>query len=177
MRRETRAGVVFLGLFALVVGVYAAIPNNTLRNDWLVVTNFNVTGDMFYRGANVTAFIEAVGDWLENHTMPTPVWEETVEWGVVEGTTGDWFNHSLGYEPIYIGLQMHPYNLTIGGDYLYPNVYDKTNTTWQLEVVWMNNWTQCSKDVYVMYHMRWEPPLDGEDVDPNEPTKPNDPPL
>lgn len=147
-------------------------PNNTIEQDvGLTFNTVHALRDYFYRGYNVTAFFEALANWLQNHTMPQPVWEETVEWGLVEGTTGNWFNHTLPGEPVAILLQMHPGSLVIGGQYIIPNVYDKDDYHWQLELVWLSNQTQCFHVCRVMYHMRWEPDL----ADPNVPQEPNPP--
>jgi len=152
-------------------------PANTIQQGVGINMPTIQAWDFYFRGTNLTAFFLNLTAALENITIPRPVWEITVEWGLVQGTTGDWFNHTLPGEPIYIGLQMHPDNLTVGGDYVIPNVYDKDDYHWQLELVWMTNGTQCTKDLLVMYHMRWEPPLNGEEVDPNEPQLPNEEPL
>ena len=149
MKNEVKIGFIVLACFSFIIGVSALIANNTLVNDWLVVTNINVTGDYFWRTNNLTAAIEGF--------TVTPV----NEWGLVYGTTGDWFNYTVltGATPVYIGLQMHPLNITIGGDLVIPEVYDKDDTHWQLGLYWLNG-TQCSKDCLVMYyaHIDWDNP-------------------
>ena len=76
-------GVVALALFATIVMVSGQIPDNTLRNDWLVIPNINVTSDYFWRGNNITAAVEGITIVPVN------------EWGLVYGETGDWFNYSV----------------------------------------------------------------------------------
>ena len=122
--------------------------------------------DFFFRGVNLTDLFITIAEYIANYTGPTPVWEPTVEWGVVQGTTGDWFNHTLPGEPVYIGLQMHPTNITYDSVLVLPVVYDKDATHWQLALYWVNG-TQITDNtnLRVMYHMRWEVGL----VDPNDP--------
>ena len=135
-------GIVGLAFFATVVMVFAQIPNNSLRDDWLVITNINVTGDYFWRNNNITAAVEGITIVPVN------------EWGLVYGTTGDWFNYSvLTYTPLYIGLQMYPTNITYDEELVYPVVYDKDATHWQLALYWTNG-TQITDntDLLVMYH-------------------------
>ena len=146
------------------------VPVNTIRHGVGMYFPAVDADDYFYRGYNVTAFFEAVAEWLENNTLPQPVWEPTVEWGLVYGTTGDWFNHTLPGEPVAVILQMHPLSLEIGAEFILPMVYDKTNTQWQLGLLWHNG-TICTQDALVMYHMRWEQGL----VDPNFPQFPAEP--
>jgi len=146
-------GVVALAFFATAVVAFAAIPNNTLQDDWLVITNINVTGDYFWRNNNITAAVEGIT------TVPVN------EWGLVLGTTGDWFNYTdlEGATPVYIGLQMHPLNITYDSVSVFPVVYDKDATHWQLALYWVNG-TQITDntDLRVMYyaHIDWDN-LDG----------------
>jgi len=155
---------------------WAAVPNSTppdtiqtfdnntqvARHDYLVLDRdlFFVRGGVYY---NTTAAIES----LLNINA-------TNEWGLVYGTTGDWFNYTdLTANPVYLGLQMHPTNLTVAGEYVIPNVYDKDATHWQLELVWMGNGTQCNKDLLVMYyaHVEWSN-TDDTPILPNEGQEP-----
>ena len=149
MDKKLYLPVAVLAFFAVIVVAYAAIPNNTLRNNWLVVTNVNVTGDYFWRSHNITAFVEGI-------TI-----RPTNEWGLVYGTTGDWFNYTTisGAVPVYINVHMHPLNETIGGEKVFPQVYDKDATHWQLALYYLNG-TQCTKDCLVMYyaHIDWGNP-------------------
>jgi len=164
MRNLRRDLIVFGLALLMVVGVIAypvwsqAPPAiNTIENDVGLYFHTVAADDYFYRTYNVTAFFEALADWLVNHTLPTPVWEETVEWGVAYGRTGDWFNHTLPGEPTVVILQMHPTNHTIhGGLLVFPAVYDKSATQWQLGLYYFNG-TQIDEDLLVMYHLRWEP--------------------
>ena len=125
--------------------------------------------DFFFRGVNLTDLFITIAEYIANYTGPTPVWEPTVEWGLVLGTTGDWFNHTLPSEPVAILLQMHPTNITYDSVLVLPVVYDKDATHWQLALYWVNG-TQITDNtnLRVMYHMRWEPGLQ----DPNEPQHP-----
>jgi len=163
-------------LSVVIVGSYAAVPNSTpadtiqtfangtsvYRGDYVVIDRdlFYVRGGVFY---NATAAIES----LLNINA-------TNEWGLVYGTTGDWFNYTeITDTPIYIGLQLHPDNLTVAGDYVIPNVYDKDDYHWQLELVWLGNGTQCNKDLLVMYyaHVEWSN-TDDTPILPNEGEEP-----
>ena len=148
-------------------------PINTIEHDEGLYFENVAANNYWFRGVNLTDLFLNITDLLENFTGPIFVPEATVEWGLVEGTTGNWFNHTLPGEPVAIILQMHPDNLTIAGQYVIPNVYDKSATQWQLEVVWLLNGTQCYHDVRVMYHMRWERGLE----DPNDPQEPAQEPL
>jgi hypothetical protein len=147
MKNEIKIGFIVLACFSFIIGVSALIANNTLANDWLVVTNINVTGDYFWRSNNLTAAIDGFS--------VTPV----NEWGLVYGTTGDWFNYTVlsGATPVYIGVQMHPLNLTASGVLLIPEVYDKDGTHWQLGLYWVNGTQYNQGDVLVMYyaHIDW----------------------
>ena len=142
MNKKTYWGIVALAFFATIVMVAAQIPDRTLTNNWLVHPNINITGDYFWRGNNITAAIEGITIIPVN------------EWGLVYGTTGDWFNYSvLTYTPLYIGLQMYPTNITYDEELVYPVVYDKDATHWQLALYWTNG-TQITDntDMLVMYH-------------------------
>lgn len=141
-------------------------PANTIQHDVGIYFPSINAWDYFYRGYNITTFIEAVAAWIEDHEGDGPVWESTVEWGLVYGTTGDWFDHTLPGEPVSIVLQMHPDSLEYQANLIIPEVYDKTATQWQLALYFLNG-TQVTDDhdMLVMYHMRWEPGLE----DPNEP--------
>lgn len=134
-----------------VVGLNAAVPTSTnpdtiqtYDNDTSVanIDYINVQGDYYWRDHNITEAIEGLS------TRPVD------EYGLVYGATGNWFNYTTIEDatPVYIGLQMHPDNLTVAGDYVIPNVYDKDDYHWQLELVWLGNGTQCTKDLLVMYH-------------------------
>ena len=69
---------------------------------------------------------------------------------------------------------MHPDNLTYDSVLVYPVVYDKSATQWQLALYWFNG-TQITDntDMLVMYHMRYEVGLE----DPNEPQLPAEEPI
>lgn len=131
--------------------------DNTIEHDVGLSLPTVEAHDFWFRDQNLTALFISIADAIANYTGPTPVWEPTVEWGVVYGSTGDWFNHTLPGAPITILLGMYPGNNTIGGQYVVPYVYDMDNVHWQLELVWMLNGTQCFHDLNVMYHMRWDP--------------------
>lgn len=156
--KEYRKAYLYLIIITLsLIGAsYAAVPMSTppdtvqtynngtsiTRTDYIVVDR-----DLIYRNHNVTAAIESLLGV-----------NATNEWGLVLGTTGDWFNYTdITYTPVYIGLQMHPLNHTIGGDLVIPEVYDKDDTHWQLALYWLNG-TQCNKDCLVMYyaHVEWD---------------------
>ena len=53
MNNRSRVGFIVLALFATIIVVYAAIPQNTLRNDYLVVPNVNAT-NYFLSSVNIT---------------------------------------------------------------------------------------------------------------------------
>lgn len=165
--------VISLLCAVFVISTFAAVPNSTnpdtiqtydndtsvYRSDYVVIDRdlFFVRGGVYY---NTTEIIES---WLGLNA--------TNEWGLVYGTTGDWFNYTdITYTPVYLGLQMHPLNLTIGGQYVIPNVYDKDATHWQLELVWMLNGTQCNHDCLVMYyaHVEWDNTDGLEYIEPND---------
>jgi len=173
MNERNRNSLVFLVSIlifsiALTVG-FAAVPADTLRTttagvSTLVVDQLNVTDTYFFTwNGTIYNLTEVVAGLLG--------WNATDEWGLVYGTTGDWFNYTeITATPVYLGLQMHPLNLTIGGDYLIPNVYDKDATHWQLELVWLTNGTQCDKDCLVMYyaHVEWDNEDGLEYLEPND---------
>lgn len=165
-------GVVALAFFTLIVGVFAAVPADTIRTDatgvsTIVVDNLNVTDTYFWSvGGTTYNMTEAVSSLLDVNA--------TNEWGLVYGTTGDWFNYTeLSYTPVYIGLQMHPLNITIGGDLVIPEVYDKDATHWQLGLYWLNG-SQCDKDCLVMYyaHVEWDNADGLEYIEPNTEQEP-----
>jgi len=152
-----------------VITLFGAVPLGAPEDSIITYANatsvrradyFVVDRDLFYQGHNVTAVIESLLGL-----------NATNEWGLVYGTTGDWFNYTdITYTPVYLGLQMHPLNLTIGGEYVIPNVYDKDDYHWQLELVWMLNGTQCNKDCLVMYyaHVEWDNEEGLEYIEPNQ---------
>src|SRR4030043_250209 len=137
----------FGGLYYFVSSGPPPPPPNTIQDNVGVnMLAINAWG-YFWRNNNLTAFFEALSDWLTNHTLPQPVWEETVEWGIVYGSTGDWFNHTLPGEPTVILLQMHPTNHTIhGGLLVFPAVYDLSATPWQPRLYYFNG-TQLNEDL------------------------------
>jgi hypothetical protein len=156
---------------------YAAVPNSTpvdtiqtynnetsiVRSDYVVIDHdlYYVRGGTFY---NVTAAIESLLGL-----------NATNEWGLVYGTTGDWFNYTdiSGATPVYINLHIHPLNETVGGEKIWPQVYDKDATHWQLALYWANG-TQYNKgDVLVMYyaHIEWDNPTGLTYIEAN-PTEP-----
>jgi len=144
-----KLGLIFVILALASVGyvAYAAVTEGTIGHV-TVVRYVNATiqllsPDLEIAGVNVT----------------DTVLETNVEWGLVNGTTGDWFNHSLPGEPVAILLEMHPTNLTYTGTQIVePRVYDKDNYHWQLALYWTNG-TQITTgvDLLVMYHMRYDP--------------------
>ena len=146
---------------------------NTIEHNVGIYYDIVAANDFWFRGVNLTGLFVNVTEALENFTGPLFVYEATVEGGLVLGTTGDWFNHTLPGEPVYIGLQMHPTNITYDSVLVLPVVYDKDATHWQLALYWVNG-TQITDntDLRVMYHMRWEP----GGVDPNEPQLPEEEP-
>jgi len=162
-------GVVALAFFTLIVGVFGAVPADTIRTDTtgvstIVVDNLNVTDTYYWtHGGTTYNMTEAVSSLLDVNA--------TNEWGLVYGTTGDWFDYTelSGATPVYIGLQIHPLNHTIGGDLVIPEVYDKDATHWQLGLYWLNG-SQCSKDCLVMYyaHIDWSNPTGLTYLEPNE---------
>ena len=168
-KKQAYWGIVILACFALVC-VYAAVPADTIRTDntgvsTIVVDNINCTTYWLNWHGTVYNLTEIVA----NITI-TPV----SEWGLVGGDTGDWFNYTdlSGAVPVYIGLEMHPLNLTYKGGLVEPRVYDKDTTKWQLALYWSGNGTQIA-DVgtfLVMYHahIEWDNPDGLTYVEPNE---------
>ena len=141
---------------ALLMTVFAAVPADTLRTtnagvSTQVVDQLNVTDTYWFTWNGTTYNLTAVIAGL------MAGFNATDEWGLVYGTTGDWFNYTeITYTPVYIGLQMHPLNVTDG---VIPQVYDKDNYHWQLALYWYNG-TQYNKggDFLVMYyaHVDWD---------------------
>ncbi|MFO7889800.1 MAG: hypothetical protein R6V04_05610 [bacterium] len=154
-----------LASILVIVGVYAQVPNSTpadtiqtypndtsvYRADYIVIDQ-----DLFYvRDGTYYNATEAIESLLNINA--------TNEWGLVYGTTGDWFNYTelSGATPVYMNLHMHPLNDTIAGEKVIPQVYDKDDTHWQLALYWAGNGTQISgKDCLVMYyaHIEWDNP-------------------
>jgi len=176
MESTWKAVLVYTVALTLIIQAFSQVfagpappPMNTVQQNVGIHFPSIDANDYFWHGHNLTAFFEVLATWLVNHTIPQPVWADTVESGLVLGTTGDWFNHTLPNEPVYIGLQMHPDNLTYDSVLVIPGVYDKDATHWQLALYWVNG-TQINDDtaLLVMYHMRWEPRL----ADPNDPQLP-----
>ena len=59
MNTRIKQSLIFIFSISLIVGgVLAAIPNNTLRNNWLVITGVNVTGEYQLDGVDVTPILE-----------------------------------------------------------------------------------------------------------------------
>ena len=162
---------------AVITFSYAAVPNSTPAD----------TTQQYNNGTSIVRadYIVCDGDyyWQYNGTLYNITQaiasllgvNATNEWGLVYGTTGDWFNYTdITYTPVYLGLQMHPLNLTIAGDYVIPNVYDKDDYHWQLELVWLTNGTQCNHDCLVMYyaHVEWDNEDGLEYLEPNNEEEP-----
>lgn len=155
----------------LLMTVFAAVPADTLRTtnagvSTLVVDQLNVTDTYFFTWNGTTYNLTEVVAGLLG-------WNATDEWGLVYGTTGDWFNYTeITATPVYLGLQLHPLNVSVyGGELLLPEVYDKDATHWQLALYWAVNGTQYNKgDVLVMYyaHVEWDNEDGLEYLEPNE---------
>jgi hypothetical protein len=168
-----KKGYVFIFICLLsvaIVGINAAVPQSTprdtiqtyqndtnvIRKDYVVIDRdlFFIRGGVYY---NTTEAIES----LLNINA-------TNEWGLVLGTTGDWFNYTelSGATPVYIGLQVHPDNVTLG---VLPQVYDKDATHWQLALYWYNGTQYNKDDVLVMYyaHIEWNNPTGDTYIEPN----------
>ena len=145
-------------------------PLNTIEHNVGLYFQTVAAHDYFMRGYNLTDGIILLAEYVANYSL-IDIWNETnVEWGLVYGTTGDWFDHTLPDEPVYIGLQMHPTNHTYDSVLVYPVVYDKSATQWQLGLYWFNGTQINGVDLLVMYHMRYEPDLE----DPNDPQLPSE---
>ena len=158
--------IVALGLVAVS---YCAVPLGAPEDSIVTYANdtsvrradyFVVDRDLFYRGYNASAAIEALLGL-----------NATNEWGLMYGTTGDWFNYTdITYTPVYLGLQMHPLNITYDSVLVVPVVYDKDATHWQLALYWING-TQItdSTDLLVMYyaHVEWDNEDGLEYIEPN----------
>jgi len=162
LNKKAYFGIVALLFFAVGVVVLAAVPADTIRTDaggvsTIVVDYINVTGDYYWRNNNLTAAIEGFSTNVTN------------EWGLVYGITGDWFNYTdLTGVPVYIGLQIHPDNVTAG---VLPQVYDKQATQWQLALYWYNGTQYAKPDmVLVMYHAHvdWDNPDGDTYIEANE---------
>jgi hypothetical protein len=162
-------GVVVLAFLTVIVGVFGAVPADTLRTDendvsTLVIDPLNVTDTYWFTvGGTTYNMTEVIVGLLGVNA--------TNEWNLVYGTTGDWFNYTdITYTPVYIGLQMHPLNITYDSVLVLPVVYDKDATHWQLALYWVNG-TQITDntDLLVMYyaHVDWDN-VDGlEYLEPN----------
>jgi len=136
-------------------------PANTIQQGVGVNLPTAEFWDYFYRGHNLTAFFEGLAAILASlpvGDMVDVLNETNVEWGVVFGTTGDWYTHTLPGEPKVILLEMHPDNLDYDGVLVIPKPYDKTATQWQLALYWING-TQITDNTNfkVMYHLRYNP--------------------
>jgi len=147
--------IVAVLLAPIIMTALAAVPADTLRTtnagvSTLVVDQLNVTDTYFFTWNGTIYNLTEVVAGLLGHNA-------TDEWGLVYGTTGDWFNYTdITYTPVYLGLQMHPLNVTDG---VIPQVYDKDATHWQLALYWYNGsqYTQ-GDDFLVMYyaHVDWD---------------------
>ena len=163
--------VVIISLILVFVNaVLAAVPADTIRTDdtgvsTVVVDHLNVTDTYWFTvGGTTYNMTEVIASLLGVNA--------TNEWGLVYGTTGDWFNYTdlSGATPVYIGVQMHPLNLTASGVLLIPEVYDKDATHWQLGLYWVNGTQYNQDDVLVMYyaHIEWENPTGLTYIEPNQ---------
>lgn len=168
--KDWKKAIVFLLVCALgVLAVsYAAVPADTIRTtatdiSTIVVDHLNVTDTYYWTWNGTTYNITQVLENLLNINA-------TNEWGLVYGTTGDWFNYTdITYTPVYLGLQMHPLNLTDSeSNAVWPNVYDKDDYHWQLELIYANG-TQCNENLLVMYyaHVEWDNEDGLEYLEPN----------
>lgn len=115
MNKKMRTGVVVLALFAFIVMVGAAISNNTLREDWLVITNINTTNLYI----NNTRFYPAnSGSELEAYN-------------------GTWIAHGLGGDPAIAGsiaLSLRgPSEHNATRIYRVPTVLSSNSTHFQIE--------------------------------------------
>jgi len=162
-------GVVALAFFSLIVGVFGVVPVDTIRTDatgvsTIVVDNLNVTDTYWFTvGGTTYNMTEVIASLLGVNA--------TNEWGLVYGTTGDWFNYTeLTYTPVYLGLEMHPLNITYDSVLVEPRVYDKDATHWQLALYWING-TQITDntELLVMYyaHVDWDNTDGLEYIEPN----------
>ena len=158
LNKNMYLGVVALAFLTLIVGVLAAVPADTIRTDandisTIVVDHLNVTDTYWFTvGGTTYNMTEVIAGLLGVNA--------TNEWGLVYGTTGDWFNYTdITYTPVYIGLQMHPLNITYDGVLVLPVVYDKSATQWQVALYWVNG-TQITDntELLVMYyaHVDWD---------------------
>ena len=163
-KKQAYWGFVILACFA-VGDALAAVPADTIRTSDAGISTIafdNVNASTYWLRYHGTVY--NLTEVLANITI-TPV----SEWGLVLGTTGDWFDYTdiSGATPVYIGLQVHPDNVTLG---VLPQVYDKDATHWQLALYWYNG-TQYNKgDVLVMYHahIEWDNPTGDSYTEPNE---------
>lgn len=161
--------LVIILVFSIILTVgYAAVPADTLRTtnagvSTLVVDQLNVTDTYFFTYNGTTYNItEVIGNLLGLNA--------TDEWGLVYGTTGDWFNYTdITATPVYLGLQMHPLNESIAGVTVLPQVYDKDSTHWQLALYWVNGTQILNYDALVMYyaHVDWDNEDGLEYIEPN----------
>lgn len=150
--------ILLLGLGAIYA--YGAVANGTFGLN-TVVNTVNASTYFWRHGDTVYNLTEAVSSLTGVNA--------TNEWGLVYGTTGDWFNYTdlSGATPVYIGLQVHPLNVTLG---VLPQVYDKDATHWQLALYWYNGTQYNKDDVLVMYyaHIDWDNPTGLTYIEPNE---------
>ena len=165
-------GVVALAFFSLIAGVFGAVPFGAPQDSVVTYENgtsirradyFVIEEDLFY---NLGGTYYNITSTIENLLGLNA----TNEWGVVYGTTGDWFNYAdlSGATPVYIGLQMHPLNHTVGGELVIPEVYDLDDTHWQLGLYWLNG-SQVTADCLVMYyaHIDYDNPTGLTYIEPN----------
>ena len=163
--------VVIISLILVFVNaVLAAVPADTIRTDdtgvsTVVVDHLNVTDTYWFTvGGTTYNMTEVIASLLGVNA--------TNEWGLVLGTTGDWFNYTeITYTPVYLGLQMHPLNITYDSVLVLPVVYDKDATHWQLALYWVNG-TQITDntELLVMYyaHVDWDNTDGLEYIEPNQ---------
>ena len=161
-------GVVALAFFTLIVGVFGAVPADTIRTDatgvsTIVVDNLNITDTLYITHAGTTYNLtEGIYNLTSNLSTFMNLVIDRNEWDLVYGTTGDWFNYTtINSTAVYIGLEMHPLNITYDSVLVEPRVYDKDNTHWQLALYWING-TQITDNtnLMVMYHAHvdWDNP-------------------
>lgn len=163
------------------VVVYSAITLGTISQEGSVLETVNATQG-YWLGTHPlvspTGDINCSGHYLWHYGGTTYNVTDAIisalgvnatdEWGLVYGTTGDWFNYTRleGAEPVYINVHIHPDNATLG---VIPQVYDKDATHWQLSLYWYNGTQYNKDDVLVMYyaHIDWTNPTGDTYIEPN----------
>lgn len=119
-------------LIACIGFIYAAIPNNTLQNNWLVVTNMNATTGYYLGGEDVT-------DILAYPQQPTSyiVWRTGANYYAKNGSTGEIEYSSNNASAVFINVLQSGNRIVFSdGVYEISTAYSPTN----LENITIEGW-------------------------------------